>query len=356
MASHSKRAHARAWARPRPARLLPRCFSYGCDDLPAQFVDAPTQSADMPCTRLRYAWAVGGGPFCLPDRVGIPFDVDSAEDAWHVLEIHYDNPQRRAGLRDSSGVRLTLVDDGDAGGAYARAGFLWIGAALSKLRIPPGQRAHHVEARCAFPQLRAETRVTAFASMLHAHTLARAVWTEVHRAHGGGHAYAHDAGCSMAYDFDLQEMVPLPAPVSLGPSDTLVANCVYDSSARSDVTRGGDETADEMCLTFLLYYPEVQVCVASAARGAPSRARHAPRTREASPSPRAGLAPPAARRPPPSRRARRPCAGRRPSRCAARPPRATRAARCSPTARWRATRSQARARHRRRGCTRTPPR
>ena len=38
--------------------------------------------------------------------------------------------------------------------------------------------------------------------------------------------------------------------------DVLRANCVYDSTSRTEVTVGGDETTNEMCINFLAYYPE----------------------------------------------------------------------------------------------------
>jgi hypothetical protein len=67
----------------------------------------------------------------------------------------------------------------------------------------------------------------------------------------------HDLGCDTRYDFDLQEARPLPEFQTIYPTDKLVTHCVYDSSERSQITYGGDETDDEMCIGFYLYYPKI---------------------------------------------------------------------------------------------------
>lgn len=92
--------------------------------------------------------------------------------------------------------------------------------------------------------------------MLHGHTLARKIWTEVHR---GGTFYESDANCATDYDFDLQETLPFPEQLTVYPNDKFVTHCVYDSTGRTETTPGGDETENEMCINFVYYYPEQPV-------------------------------------------------------------------------------------------------
>lgn len=66
--------------------------------------------ANMPldfihCQSIYMVWATGGEAFNLPDNVGIPIAED-AETQFFLFEIHYDNPELRAAVRDSSGFRL----------------------------------------------------------------------------------------------------------------------------------------------------------------------------------------------------------------------------------------------------------
>jgi len=234
---------------------------YRCEGFPEGFVGNVSVGGRMPCTDLRYGWAVGGKPFCLPQDVGVRFARDRS-DSWHVLEIHYDQSGRGSGgVVDRSGVRMTVTATEAANAPLRPAAFLWMGAKIPAISIPPGQQAFHLSAACRFGAL-PEGGVTAFAYGLHGHTLARALWTEVHARDG---TYLHDAGCERHYSFDLQELRPLPEPFTLRGDHRVTAHCVYDSTGRAGTTRGGDSTEDEMCITFLLYYPEqagVRKCLA----------------------------------------------------------------------------------------------
>jgi len=93
-----------------------------------------------------------------------------------------------------------------------------------------------------------------FAYINHAHLLGRKLWTSLER----DGKFLHDVGCDAAYSFDLQQILPFEKHVKLYSDDTLYANCVYDSTERTEITQGGDETTNEMCINFLVYYPFVK--------------------------------------------------------------------------------------------------
>lgn len=48
-------------------------------------------------------------------------------------------------------------------------------------------------------------------------------------------------------------------PVKIKLGDTLITDCVYDTSKRTNVTWGGLSTQEEMCLAFILHYPEIRL-------------------------------------------------------------------------------------------------
>ena len=83
-----------------------------------QYVETPNEEGGMPCSTVKYAWAVGGKDLCMPPDIGFVFDL---ANPWHVLEIHYDNPQAKTGVFDDSGVEITVRNGAGAAG-YVRAG------------------------------------------------------------------------------------------------------------------------------------------------------------------------------------------------------------------------------------------
>ncbi|CAI5527453.1 unnamed protein product, partial [Closterium sp. Naga37s-1] len=56
-------------------------------------------------------------------------------------------------------------------------------------------------------------------------------------------------------DFASQQTMPTMPEYEVFPGDELRTTCVWDSSARSAVTRGGPSSDDEMCINYLVYYP-----------------------------------------------------------------------------------------------------
>jgi dopamine beta-monooxygenase len=228
---------------------------YGCEKKPSlKILKEPSETGTMNCESVRYAWAIGGKDFCLPNTkdlsVGIQFTIDKP---WHVLEIHYDNPTSLSSIMDTSGVSIVLAQQKlKSPHSFRAAGFLWAGVGLSKLSIPPKLKSYHVSAKCNYPNI-PNDGISVFAYINHAHLLGRKLWTSLERKN----KYLHDLGCDAQYDFDLQQIIPFEKHVTLYNTDNLYANCVYDSTERDVITEGGDATNNEMCINFLVYYPEI---------------------------------------------------------------------------------------------------
>ena len=53
-----------------------------------------------------------------------------------------------------------------------------------------------------------------------------------------------------------QDFVPLKNEEAITDDDTVVIHCTYNSTGITTNTTGGDESADEMCFVFLLYWSE----------------------------------------------------------------------------------------------------
>jgi len=203
-----------------------------------------------------YAWAIGGEPLYLPAHAGIPIGEQSAF-RYVKLEVHYDNPEQRADIFDSSGIRISYTSQlrsYDAGMFFVgwHRGFGALGAL-----IPPGldraSTSGFASADCT-ESLLPETGINVIATLLHAHNIGAAL--NFRQIRDGQELPPIDSNWN--YDFDYQQTVVLKEEAQILPGDELILDCYYNSSARSTWTYGGPATTEEMCWVFVTYYPALQ--------------------------------------------------------------------------------------------------
>lgn len=100
-----------------------------------------------------------------------------------------------------------------------------------------------------------------FAAQMHTHLTGVASWTEQVR----GGKLLRELQRDNHYSPHFQEIRLLPEPVYVAPGDALIHYCLYDTRERFNITLGGYATTDEMCVTYLHYYPRIdlEVCKSS---------------------------------------------------------------------------------------------
>ncbi|XP_053566649.1 DBH-like monooxygenase protein 1 [Bombina bombina] len=209
------------------------------------------------CNTVLFAWAIGGEGFTYPPHVG--FSIGMSTDPKYVLmEIHYDNPSYQQGLIDNSGIRMyytPLIRRYDAG--VLETG-IWV--SLYHM-IPPGVPVFSSEGHCTMECLKeALTKekpsgIHVFAVLLHAHLAGRAIRARHFRKGEEQQLLAYDN----EFDFNFQEFQYLKEERTLLPGDHIITECQYNTSMRSTMTWGGLSTRDEMCLSFLQYYPRINL-------------------------------------------------------------------------------------------------
>jgi hypothetical protein len=212
-----------------------------------QLVDGPTDDdPTQPCNESMWEdmiWAFGRGSRALelPEDVGIRAG-DSGLVTFRV-QVHYHNPGGDT-FTDRGGFDVHL----STAPVEHEAGLIRFGD-VSGIAIPPGEPSYEHVAECSAEETRELAQpVTAFASLQHAHGLARSVSGEIL-----GDGPPRDLGAEDP--FLGTEFHPID-PVNLFPGDAVETRCEYDSSGRDEVTLGGPGTFDEMCLNFVLVYPE----------------------------------------------------------------------------------------------------
>ncbi|KAF7248408.1 hypothetical protein EG68_09640 [Paragonimus skrjabini miyazakii] len=229
----------------------------GSDPVPP--FNGPCNSEQKPmglrqCRNVIGAWAMGATGLTLPKMAGIPIGgPDSSRNV--VIEIHYNNPDKLVGEVDNSGIRFYVT----ANLRPHDAGIMELGLVYSSRNaIPPGQSEFNLrgycDSRCTSVGLPSKG-IFVFASQLHTHGTGRRVVT-YHLRNGrrlpdlnrDDHYYPH-----------FQEIRLLPQPVHVQRGDVLVTQCTYDTSASHQVTFGGLDHSNEMCLNYIFYYPQSQL-------------------------------------------------------------------------------------------------
>merc|ERR1719367_2403091 len=169
------------------------------------------------------------------------------------METHYDNPDYRSDFVDNSGIRIFLTRQL----RQEDAGILEAGVNVDYFQeIPPNNPAFlstgHCHPTCMSQGLGSQ-EITVFANMLHAHLIGSKLRTR----HFRGGKELEPIAVDNNYDFDFQESRYLTTPRKVKPGDYIRVECVYDSTSRSDMTNGGLSSREEMCLSFIYYYPRV---------------------------------------------------------------------------------------------------
>ncbi|XP_050094650.1 MOXD1 homolog 2-like [Anopheles aquasalis] len=221
----------------------------------------PCYKADrsiLTCNSIVAAWTRGSEGFSFPNQVGYPLESNQAR--FYLMETHYSQSvseyswpfHKPKAMVDNSGLKLFYTSSlrpHDAGVLSVGMDPNW------RHIIPPGQEHVVSEGHCvgectqrAFPR----DGIHVFAVMMRTHQIGRQIKLRQIRGREELLPIAHDRNT----DWNYQEYRRLTAaPVRVLPGDRLIAECIYDSSARAAITLGGLTTREETCLILTLYYP-----------------------------------------------------------------------------------------------------
>lgn len=238
---------------------------YECQDSSqvAKLADMPGRQCYEPnapslsCKTVVASWARGSEGFSFPPEAGYPLDPSSSR--FYLLETHFTSPTDGSNAAlDGSGLRLYYTPE------LRRhdAGVLSIGMDPNwRHIIPPGQQhvvsSGHCVSQCtrqAFPH----GGINMFAVVMKTHRIGK----QVSLKHIRNGVEQPPIAADDNVDADYQEYRKLGAPAKILPGDHLIAECTYNSSARSAITLGGLTSREETCLVMGLYYPKQKTLAA----------------------------------------------------------------------------------------------
>ncbi|XP_060535970.1 tyramine beta-hydroxylase [Cylas formicarius] len=213
------------------------------------------------CKRVMSAWAMGAPPFTYPEEAALPLGGKNF-NPYVMLEIHYNNPELKAGITDNSGIRLYVSNKL----RKMDAGVMELGLEYTdKMAIPPDQDLFpligYCISSCTSMGLPAEG-ITIFGSQLHTHLTGARVYTRHFDSYG---RELPELNRDNHYSTHFQEIRKLKKPIKVLPGDVLITRCDYNTKGRRNITLGGFSISDEMCVNYIHYYPhtDLEVCKSS---------------------------------------------------------------------------------------------
>lgn len=213
------------------------------------------RNSQLLCNTYIASWSRGASDFIYPPEVGYPLDTNIVR--FVMMETHYnslniDFEQFKINhMFDSSGLMLHITENL----RMNDAGLMPIGIEPNWHHIiPPGQnrvvsQGHCIEqcTNAAFPT----EGINIFATMTRTHQIGVEVKLRQIRNTQELAPIVSDNNI----DPNHQGFRRLPQVTRSFPGDRLIAECVYDTSARRAITLGGPSMKEESCVVFMMYYP-----------------------------------------------------------------------------------------------------
>ncbi|KAJ1121903.1 hypothetical protein NDU88_000412 [Pleurodeles waltl] len=208
----------------------------------------------MPAVRTKHHLFM---PFFLPPNAGIP--LGTPLDPYYVrIEVHFSNFDAIPGLVSNSGILIYYTPEL----REHDAGIIQYGVFTFPIHfIPPGAEAYKTYGLChtdAFHEVNGNhvEDMHIISYLNHGHLTVRGIRV-LHYRNGTFLGSLEDDN---GYDFRLQEIRHFKEDIlTIKVGDVIVVECTQNTVDRETVTFGGTSTLNEMCLSFLFYYPRTNI-------------------------------------------------------------------------------------------------
>jgi len=202
--------------------------------------------------RMVMGWAPGGKGLELPPEAGFP--IATSGSTHYVVQMHYSNPSAKVGQKDTSGFDLCTTttlrpNDADV-----------LAFGTQNIHMPAQPPAYDRTCSVTVPgpgsgiPLKLDG-IHLFAAMPHMHQLGTEMSTTLVR----GGAPGVDLGTVTGWSFSNQPWLKLgttPQGIEVKANDVITTRCAWNNTTDGPVDFG-ENTADEMCYSFTMYYPKI---------------------------------------------------------------------------------------------------
>ena len=191
-----------------------------------------------------YGWGPGTGPMKLPPNVGI----NQPTKAHYVVQLHYNNAQHVGGQRDATGFKFCTTNQLRP----FEADVLAFGT--EEIRVP-AKGTYSVSCDWTIPDTAADG-IHILAMNPHMHGGGTAIETSFLRQTGET-TFDEPKTLAKIDPWNYQDQQWGPVSEVLHPGDVVRHRCAYKNDTSRTVTFG-ENTEDEMCFGFTLYYPRIK--------------------------------------------------------------------------------------------------
>ncbi len=190
---------------------------------------------------LLYGWAPGGVPFELPPQAGYPMTTGTQH---FIVQVHYSNLTGLSNEMDSTGFDLCTTSELRPNDAAV------VAFGSESFTIP----AHgSLDITCDLP-LPTKQPMNVISAFPHMHLLGTAIETTATPAGVDAGDGGSDLQLGGVAEWDFNSEIWFPLSVTVDPGATIHTRCAWDNTTAAPVSFGQD-TSDEMCYSFTMYYP-----------------------------------------------------------------------------------------------------
>jgi dopamine beta-monooxygenase len=213
---------------------------YGCKS-PVAITDSAQDCSDgmTECSEIVMLWTVGVSGSCYPQTYGALIGGEEGYTGFW-MEHHWNNPQKTAGLYDSSGIKFYhTTNRRDNVAAY----ILWGPDFFS---LEPNQETVTTQGKCPASQTSQMVREKMYITEMvpHMHYLGRNLVVKHTRP---GEFEDRVLLTEDNYSYDSPQTYTIDPPIEFERGDELEVVCTYTTAGMTDTVSYGPATADEMC-------------------------------------------------------------------------------------------------------------
>lgn len=232
--------------------IMHHMILFGCNNtINASMYEEPFKCnmAVTGCQPILALWSKGYDGECHSKEYGFPVGTGGYNSV--LLQLHWNNPEKTAGMVDSSGMTLYLTENLRPNNAMV------LMTGQFSLSIPPHQPSVSFNGSCTqrCSSLIKPSPIYIAQSTIHMHLQGKSGTIILDRTSNGESPVV--LVNETDYDYNIPRSHALSKPLPFYAGDQINVNCVFQTLNKNETTHFGESTSEEMCVGFITVYPAI---------------------------------------------------------------------------------------------------